>query len=154
VPQPKGSWTYRISDSDTAIATITPAWFFSDATIDHQGTIYNVTSKFLSYRWKLHRAGEFLAKGYEPSPFLRVVNVTAGELSCSLRAKDFFTRSYEIELGGRAIGRIAPQGIFTRRATIDCDELPVHLQLFSFCIVVLRWRSYSRVRHRPWQLWQ
>lgn len=61
-----------------------------------------------------------------------------------LRAKSVFRRGFVLLDGDREIGSLSPEGIFTRRATVDLPQaLPLPVKVFIIWLAVILWKRSS-----------
>ena len=96
---------------------------------------------WLSGHWSLDMSGRARAEARKTNPFLRRFEISAQETQFVLQAQSSFTRSYNLLTGEAVAGTIRPEHLFTRRATVDCnDAVPELVQLFAFWLAALTWK--------------
>ena len=89
----------------------------------------------------LTRDGKVVARATKPSAFRSTFDVGINGQHVVLRKLSAFKRRFGVFQDGRQIGSIYPQGIITRRSTIDLPaEWPLSGRVFLFWLVYLMWK--------------
>ena len=144
---PKGifSWGFDVHEEGRAIAAVDVSWMRERGELLVKGESCSMYREGLLGDFVLEWKGGVVARATKPSAFHRrfVVRYEGRELE--LGAKSVFGRTFVLLDGGAEIGRIAPEGIFTRKARIDLpDDVPLPVQVFMFWLVVILWRRSAR----------
>jgi hypothetical protein len=86
--------------------------------------------------------GAALARADKPSALTRRFVLRVEDQRYVLEAESAWRRAFRlrVEHDEEVLGRIAPKGLLTRRATIDLpEELPLPVQAFCFWLVLVLW---------------
>jgi hypothetical protein len=146
VPQSVFSWNYVVAGATGGPAAVGLEVFGEQGSIYCQGTQYRICKHgWLSGHWTMESAGGAYAEAMKESALYRAFEVQDATALFELQAKNPFTRNYQVAIAGNFVGRIAPEGPFTRRTIIDCAaEVPEATQLFCFWLAALTWRRAAR----------
>jgi hypothetical protein len=145
IPESFFNWNYRVEAAAAPVAAVSFNMFTEQGSIRCGGVEYAVRKNgWLSGEWTLELDGRVCARAVKMNPLVRKFEVSENG-SVFLLKKVLMSRAYEIFQGPRLIGSIGREGMFTRRAAIDCtDEISGPGQLFCFWLAVLTWRRTAR----------
>jgi len=108
--------------------------------------VQDVTFEFYREGWVgdfvLEFEGAALARADKPSALTRRFVLRVEDRRYVLEAESAFRRAFRFreEHDETVLGRIAPKGVLTRRATVDLPEdLPLPVQAFCFWLVLVLW---------------
>jgi hypothetical protein len=94
--------------------------------------------------WIIERSGKAVARATKPSALQNRFEVALPNRMVVLRRLSLFTRRFGVFDGETQIGTISPQGIFTRRATVDLPaDWPLAIRAFLFWLVFLMWKRQN-----------
>ncbi len=144
---PKGwlSWNFTALKELQAVADIDVAWWREKGVLFVQGAAYTVYREgLMSGAFILESAGSVLARAQKPSAFRRCFKIEHAGRQYTLRAKSPFGRTFILHLDDREIGSISPEGLFTRRATVDFpQDMQLPVQIFIVWLAVILWKRES-----------
>jgi hypothetical protein len=116
--------------------------------VDDAGRSLSIAKHGLgSGHWSLQIDGMTLAQAHKLDAFSRSFSLdpAGGGGSFALRAEHPLARSFLMLRGDTQIGSIAPDGPFTRRATLEfADDVDPRIALFCFWLAALMWRRTAR----------
>ncbi len=85
--------------------------------------------------------GPVLAQGDKKSPLSRKFSLEVGSDDYELAPTSAFSSSFVLLQGGKTVGRIRREGIFSRRMKADLPEtLPVAVRVFILWLVLMMLR--------------
>jgi len=91
--------------------------------------------------------GKAVAHAEKPSLFRRRLEVRIEGRPYRLEAASAFRRTFVLKEGGRQVGSIAPEGVFSRRIRADLPAtLALPVRAFLVGLVIVQWRRAAR-RH-------
>ncbi len=142
LPRSICSWNFLIRGTTGGEAALTFNWFTEQGTIDWNGTEYEVVKHGpFSGHWTLEGPDGVVIEAQKTSAFTRTFELDCESGLVTLQAQSVFTRVFELLQSSDVVGTIQPMHMFTRRATIDCDEgVDEPTQLFAFWLVVITWK--------------
>ena len=145
IPKHWFSWDFTITDGSQTLAQIDVSWWREKGVLTVQGTSYRVYREGLaSGDFILESAVSVLARATKPSALLRSFIVEHSGTRYTLCAEAIFRRAFLLLDGSTQIGSLSPQGIFTRRATVDLpEELPLVVKVFLVWLVIILWKRES-----------
>jgi hypothetical protein len=139
---PKGwSNTFSVMDGTKSVAQAADlSWWCDKAELRVQGATYTARRQKSSYILE-SPAGE-LARAERPRRWSRELFIDHSGHRYTLRAKSAFRREFLLLEGSRQVGSVAPEGIFTRRATVDLPKaFPLILQVFVIWLAMTLWKD-------------
>jgi hypothetical protein len=145
IPKSWFSWDFYITDGASPLAEIDVSLWREKGVIMFRDSTYEVRREgLMSGAFLLESEGALLARAEKPSAFRRAFEVEFGERFYILRAESAFRRKFLLMDGDREVGRLSPDGIFTRRATADFPEsIPLPVKVFLIWLVVILWKRQS-----------
>jgi hypothetical protein len=145
VPKHWFSWDFAVRDERGTVADIDISWWRERGVLTVQGASHPVyRQRLMSGDFILESAGSILARAWKSSAFRRYFNVEHAGKQYTLRAQSAFRRTFVVLDGGFKIGSISPDGIFTRRASIDLPEdMPLPVRVFIVWLAVILWKRES-----------
>ncbi len=145
IPKHWLSWDFTVMKGSQAVAEIDISWWREKGVLTVQDVDYRVYREgMMSGDFILESAGSVLARAEKPSAFHRSFIVDHAGRRYTLRAKAVFRRAFLLLDGDRQIGSLSPEGMFTRRATVDLPEaLPLPVKVFIIWLTVILWKRES-----------
>jgi hypothetical protein len=145
VPKRWSSWDFTVLEGSQAVADIDISWWREKGVLTVQGVDYRVYREgMMSGDFILESAGSVLARADKPSAFHRSFTIDHAHTQYTLRAKGVFRRAFLLLDRDREIGSLSPEGIFTRRATVNLPEaLPLPVKVFIIWLAVILWKRES-----------
>jgi hypothetical protein len=145
IPKRWFSWNFYVCDGARQVAEIDVAWWREKGLLTLEGISYQVyREKMMSGAFILKTAGEVVARAEKPDALLRRLLVDYGGRQFTLKAESAFGRGFILLEGQKGIGRVAPEGFFTRRAAASLpEELPLAVKIFILWLVIILWKRES-----------
>ena len=145
IPKHWFSWDFSVLDDRGIVAYIDISWWREKGVLTVQGASHPVfRERQMSGDFILESAGSILARARKPSAFRRCFNVEHGGRHYTVRAQSAFRRTFVVLDGDIGIGSITPDGIFTRRASIDLrEDIPLAVRVFIVWLAVILWKRES-----------
>ncbi|MEM8487891.1 MAG: hypothetical protein AAF564_20235 [Bacteroidota bacterium] len=144
---PKGicSWNFNLSGEAFA-ADVAFNLMSEQGQILLDGLVFEVVKPTMfDGHWKLEYKDQEVASASKTTALLRVFEVSSVEAVFSVRPAFAMSNSFLIEQDGVVMGRIVPDHMFTRRATIHMDhEMQPHHVAFAFWLTVLMRRRAAQ----------
>ena len=98
----------------------------------------------MSGHFILESLGSVMARAEKLSAFRRSFTIHHEDRRYTLRAKAIFRRTFLLLEGDREVGSLSPEGLFTRRATVDLPQaLPLPVKVFIIWLAVILWKRES-----------
>ena len=102
------------------------------------------TSMFTGH-WTLWFKGQQVAEASKASSLNRVFSVSADGSVFTVEPAAVMSNRFIIKTNEVLVGKIEPDHMFTRRATIYMDhDMPRHLMFFAFWLTALMWRRAAQ----------
>jgi hypothetical protein len=141
VPRGFLSNDYTLRSLDGSLAELDVSGWRERAEFELDGVPHRLYREgVLSGAFVLERAGEVAARAEKPSAWRARFVLHLQGRTLELRRLGW-GRRFGLFEEGREVGRIAPAGVFTRRARIELPAgYPLPLQLFLFWLVLVIWR--------------
>jgi hypothetical protein len=132
-------------EGSEAVAGIDISWWREKGVLTVQGASYPIYREgWMTGDFILEAAGAVLARAQKPSAFLRCFIIEHAGKQYTLRAKSAFRRAFILLDESGEVGSISPEGIFTRRATVDLpEEMPLPVRIFITWLTVILWKRES-----------
>ncbi|MGE5559120.1 MAG: hypothetical protein ACM3WV_11025 [Bacillota bacterium] len=151
---PKGwfSKDYRVMDGARQVAEIVMSWWREEGRLNIEGASYKAyREKLMSGAFLLETDnGLALARAEKPSAFFRRFLIEYDEREYVFQAKSVFSREFVLFDGPSEIGRVAPEGLFTRRAVVNLpEELPLPVRIFILWLTIVLWERESNSGPSP-----
>jgi len=145
VPKHWFSWDFAVLDDRGIVADIDISWWREKGVPTVQGASHPVyRERLMSGDFILESAGSILARARKPSAFRRCFKVEHAGRQYTVRAQSAFRRTFVVLDGDIGIGSISPDGIFTRRASVDLPEdMPLPMRVFIVWLAVILWKRAS-----------
>jgi hypothetical protein len=145
IPKSWFSWDFRIMDGTRQVAEMDLSWWREQGLLTVEGVPYKVyREKLMSGAFVLEKAGSMLVRAEKPDTFWRRFLIDYEGRQFTLQAKSAFGREFTLSTDRSEIGRIAPEGIFTRRAEASLpQELPLPVRVFILWLVIILWKRQS-----------
>lgn len=97
---------------------------------------------WLDASWTLEHDGDTVAVAKRRSLLGRSFDLSHAGAVLLLKPQTLLVRDYHLLLGDTVVGTIEPEHPLTRKARVRCDAtVPEMVQLFSFWLVAMVWRS-------------
>jgi hypothetical protein len=135
------SWSFQIEDHVRAVATIDMHWVRERANVRIGDEDYKLGRyAFVRGTFELRHGGVRVAKATKRA-LIRSFDVEAGGRRFKLSAISMFGRAMGLYENGQLIGKMAPFGIWSRRANVNFpDDLPLEVRVFLIWLVLILWR--------------
>jgi hypothetical protein len=143
VPKSFASWDYTVTDAGRTLASLERSRYGEKGAFAVDGVQYEINREGLLGDFVLESGAAAIARATEPSLFRRTFVISHGSREFTLRAQSPILRTFLVEEGGKRIGSIAPEGVFTRKAAVDLPGLPLPVTLFLVWLTVLFWRRQA-----------
>jgi hypothetical protein len=139
------SWDFIVTDGESPVAEIDISWWREKGVLTVRGSTYEVYREgLMSGDFILESSGAILARAEKPSALYRSFDLECGEKYYTLRAESAFSRKFVLMSEDRAVGWLSPDGLFTRRATVELPEnIPLPVKVFIIWLVVILWKRES-----------
>jgi hypothetical protein len=138
----KSAWSYAFSvmDGTESLAqTVDLSWRRDEAELRLPDATYSARRQRSTY--VLEAAGSVLARAERPRKLFRELIIEHAGHPYTLRAKSVFSREFLLFERATYLGSISPEGLFTRKSTVDLPkELPLYLQVFVMWLVMCFWK--------------
>lgn len=136
------SWDFSVRSPSLGPTTVAFDWLTEQGRISADKADYDIRKHgLLSGRWTLNQKSNVVAEAHKPSALHRSFEITGSSTPVTLQAESPMTRTFAFIVDGQVIGSIRPTHAFTRRATIECEDVvPETIQLFAFWLAVITWR--------------
>lgn len=146
VPKSFFSWDFNIFEGPREIAGIDMSWWREKGKLSIQDETYEVSREgLMSGVFTLASHKGVLARAEKPSAFVRSFDIESQGQLYHLRAASMFRREFLLFQSSEQVGSISPEGIFTRRASIDLpSELPLPVVVFITWLAVILWQRDSQ----------
>jgi hypothetical protein len=142
IPKPF-SWTFSVMDGAEPVAdSVDRSWWSDKGELTVQGVTYTARREgVMSGAFVLESTAGVLARATKPSAFRRSLIVEHSGRQYTLRAASALRREFVLRDGSTRIGSVAPEGFFTRRATVDLPPaLPLAVRVFIVWLAVVLWK--------------
>lgn len=136
------SSNFKLLRDDREVGVLTPAKLSERATFAVKDVTFECYREGLMGDFVLEFEGAPLARADKPSALTRRFVVIVEDRRYVLEAESALQRTFVFRDEGdeAVLGRIAPKGALTRKATIDLpDDLPLPVQAFCFWLVLVLW---------------
>ncbi len=135
------SWEFDVRGAASGDGEVRVSRWTETGSLVLGGKEYEVVKHgMFSGTWTLEHDGEVVATAIKPNPMTRRFAVEmergGGFVVC---ARSVFTRGFDVIKDDEVVGSILPAGIFSLRATIECESkaIPEIGLLFSFWLYLL-----------------
>ena len=145
VPKKWFSWDFTVTEGARSVADIDISWWREQGVLTVQGVDHRVyRERMMSGDFILESGGSVLARAQKPSAFHRTFEIAHEGRRYTLRAESAFRRTFLLLDGERRVGSLSPEGIFTRRASVDLPpSLPLAMRVFVIWLAVILWKRAS-----------
>jgi hypothetical protein len=145
IPKRWFSWNYCVMDGTRQVAEMDVSWWRERGLLTVEGAPYKVYREGLANgAFILETTGSVVARAEKPDAFLRRFLIEYQGRQFTLRAKSAFQREFLLFDGQSEIGRVAPEGLFQRRAEARLpEELPLPVRVFILWLVIILWKRES-----------
>jgi len=135
------SYTFAVKDGTNSVAqAVNLSWWRDKGEIQIQDEIY--TARYDKPFYVLESATEVLARAERPRKWLREFVIEHSGHRYTLRARSVFRRQLLLFEGSTEIGSIAPEGLFSRRASVELPPaFPLFLQVFIIWLAMTLWKE-------------
>ncbi|UZW61933.1 hypothetical protein [Lysobacter enzymogenes] len=139
------SWNYSVSGLQLGTAELTFEALSDRGAIAIDGVRFDIRKQgWLDASWTLERDGNTVAIAKRCGMLGRSFDLTHAGAVLLLKPQTVLVRDYHLLLGDTVVGTIEPEHPLTRRARVQCDATVAEMvQLFSFWLVAMVWRSTS-----------
>ncbi len=145
IPKRWFSWDFTIMEDSKPVSDIDVSWWREKGLLTVYGIDYMVYREgLMSGDFILELDSMVLSRAKKPSAFHRSFLIEHAGKQYTLRAKSAFQRAFLLLDGTREIGLLSPEGIFTRRATVEFpEELSLPTKVFIIWLAVILWKRDS-----------
>jgi hypothetical protein len=149
VPRSIFSGDYDVMKNDMREGAIVFNWGSEQGEIELHGQVYYIVKKSMfGGPWSLLGGDLEILVAEKPSAFAREMEIRGDGGVTRITASSMFSSDFEITHDSAHAGTICREGLFSRRAIINCsDSMPQLTQLFAFWLVALMWRRAARSAH-------
>jgi hypothetical protein len=142
VPQRWYSWDFTVTSGERRVAVLDLAVWRERATIMIGDVTHRVfRERAMSGDFLIEAGGRELARATKPSCFRDTMIVHYGGREYTLRKPSIWRRTFVLMDGERQIGSIAPESMWSRRATAEFpQEWPTPITLFVIWLVIVLWK--------------
>jgi hypothetical protein len=136
------SWDYTVSSGDRTVASLDLASWRERATIMIGDVSHRVfRERAMSGDFIIEGSGRELARATKPSCFRDTMIVHYGGKDYTLRKPSIWRRTFVLMDSDRQIGSIAPESMWSRRATADLPaDWPAPIKAFVIWLVIILWK--------------
>ncbi len=134
------SYTFSVTDGTTSVAqAVDLSWWGDKGELRIQDDIYTARRDKSSY--VLESAAGVLARAEQPRKWFGELVIEHAGRRYTLRAKSALRRQFLLLEGSRQIGSLSPEGLFTRKATVELPRaIPLFLQVFIIWLAMTLWK--------------
>jgi hypothetical protein len=136
------AWSYAFSvtdGTDSVAQAVDLSWWSDKGELRLPGATYRMQREQSSY--VLESAAGVIARAHRPRKLFREFIVEHADRRYTLCAKSPFRRQFLLLDGGKQVGSISPEGLFTRKAAVELPQsLPLYLQLFIVWLAMTLWK--------------
>lgn len=145
IPKRWFSWDFTVTEESQAVAEIDMSRWREKGVLTVRGVDYRVYREgMMSGDFILESAGAVIARADKPSAFHRSFTINFEGRRYTLEAKAVLRRTFLLLDGDREVGALSPEGLFTRRATVDLPQaLPLPVRVFIVWLAVVLWKRDS-----------
>lgn len=141
LPKSVFSWDFRVVQGDREVGVIEHATFRERAVFQVKDVAFPMRREGLLGDFVLLFGEDVLARASKPSALGRRFVLAFEGRTFDLAPEHAFARRFVLREGEAVLGRIAPEGAFTRKTRVDLPEaLPLPVQAFALWLVLLMWR--------------
>jgi hypothetical protein len=142
VPRRWYSWDFSVMSGDRTLAVLDLASWRERADIMVGDVTHRVFREHaMSGDFIIEAGGRELARATKPSAFRHTTIVHHGGKDYTLRKVSMWRRGFVLMDGERQIGSIAPESLWTRRATAQLPpDWPVAIKAFVIWLVIILWK--------------
>ena len=137
------AWSYTFSvidDSKPVAQAVNLSWWRDKGELRIQDKVYTARREKSSY--VLESASGILARTERPRRWHRELVIEHSGHRYTLRAESPFQRGFQVLEGPLKIGSISPDGLFTRKASVDVPKrFPLCLQVYIIWLVMMLWKN-------------
>ncbi len=146
VPTNLFSTNFRLEQESQLVGELDPSLWRSKATLELEDGTYNLYRETaLGGDYLLEHNGTIVSRASKLSVFRDKFAVQVGNKLVELRKLKWATRKFGLFDGDTQLGGIYPQGLFTKRASIDLPkEWPLANRVFMFWLAFLMWKRDSQ----------
>ena len=136
------SYTFAVKEGDRPVAQVVDlSWWRYDGEIRIQDAVYTARRDRTSYVLESTAAG-VIARAERPRWWSRKFIIEHSGRRYTLRAKSLLSRQLLLFEGSQRIGSIAPEGLFTTKASVEFPQtLPMFLQVFIIWLAMTVWKG-------------
>ena len=137
------SWTFSVLDGTEPVArAVDRSWWSDKGELTVQGVTYTARrERVMSGAFVLESAAGIVARATKPSALRRSLIVEYLGHHYTLRATSALRREFVLLDGSTRIGSLSPEGILTRRASVDLPStLPLVVRVFIIWLTAMRWK--------------
>lgn len=142
VPQGWLGWHVDVLGNDRKITEIKTSTLPESGTFSIDGADFRAWREgMFSGEFLLAKDGETIARAQKPSALKSSFNIEFSDRQYTLKKESWAGRSFVLIQGDIEVGSIRPEGVLTRKASVDLPgDMPMPLQLFVVWLTILLWK--------------
>ena len=141
VPKRWFSWDFTVMQGSETLADMDLSWWREKGVLTVQGRSYRVYREgLMSGDFVLESPESVVARANKPSALRRSFLIEHAGKQYTLRARSAFRRAFLLLDGETEVGSLSPEGIFTRRVTVDLPEdMKPPVKVFIVWLAIILW---------------
>jgi hypothetical protein len=142
VPESWLTWNFDVLDNDRKITEIKTSTLPESGRFSIEGSEFHAHREgMFSGEFFLEKDGEIVARAQKPSALKSSFDIEFSDRRYTLKKESWAGRSFVLLQGDLEVGSIRPEGMLTRKATVQLpDDLPIPLQVFVMWLTILLWK--------------
>ena len=134
--------TIRLQQKNELVGEVDVSMWREKARLELQEGTYTLRREgFCTGDYLLERDGNVIARAIKPSFFQCSFEVDLPTRHLTVRKLSMWNRRFGVFDGEKQVGSVYPQGIFTKRSSIDLPaDLPLAERIFVFWLAFLVWK--------------
>ena len=141
IPNRWFSWDFTLLQGTQQVASVEMSAWREKAEFRVQDRTYRIYREGLIGDFVLETAGTVAARATKPSLFRREFLIGEDGRRYTLKAKSSLGRGFVLSDGGREIGSLNRESVFSHRAAVNLPEdLSLPLKVFIVWLVMILWK--------------
>lgn len=142
VPHGWLGWNFDVLDNDRKITEIKTSTLPESGIFSIDGADFRARREgMFSGEFLLSKDNETIARAQKPSALKSSFTIEFSDRQYTLKKESWAGRSFVLIQGDLEIGSIRPEGVLTRKATVQLpDDMPMPLQVFVIWLTILLWK--------------